>query len=691
MKSYPPAQIRNVALFGHGSAGKTSLAEAALFASGVITRLGKVEEGTTVSDYDPEETKRRISVQLSVLPFEWRDTKVNLLDTPGYFDFVGEAREAARVADGAIVVIDALGGVEVGTELTWGYADEFGLARLVFVNKMDRENADFERALQQVRDRLDPRAVPLVLPIGAHDGLTGVLDLIAMRARLGAKGDVADVPPELRSSAEHWREKLIEAAAEVDDELITKYLEGEALTEEEIRRALRQGVVERRLTLVLAGCGTGIRGVTALLDAIVELLPSPVERGPVSASEPERGESVTLDLTPEGPLAVLAFKTTADPYVGRLSYLRVYSGTLKSDSYVWNATKGREERVGQLFLIRGKTQEPVSSLAAGDIGAVAKLAVTTTGDTLCTQDRPLVLPGITFPPPVFALAVEPKTKADLDKMSSGLARLVEEDPTLQVRRDVETNETILSGLGESHLDVAVERLRRKFGVDVVTRLPRIPYKETVLTATRAEYKHKKQTGGHGQYGHVFLEVEPRERGSGFEFGERIVGGVVPRNFIPAVEKGVREAMNEGVVAGYPVVDVKVVLYDGSYHPVDSSELAFKIAASQAFKKAMQQANPVLLEPIVNLTVTVPEEFMGDIMGDLTAKRARVLGMESAGGFSIIRAQGPLAELQRYATDLRSMTGGRGTYTMAFDHYEEVPSHIAQAIIAEAKKRREESA
>jgi elongation factor G len=689
MKSYPTAQIRNVALFGHGSAGKTSLAEAALFNSGAITRLGKVEEGTTVSDYDPEETKRHISVQLSLLPFEWRDTKVNLLDTPGYFDFVGEARQAARVADAAIIVIDALGGVEVGTEMTWAYADEFGLARFVFVNKMDRENADFERSLQQVRDRLDPRAVPLTLPIGAHDGFAGVIDLVTMQARLGSKGEVGDVPEELRATAEQWREKLIEAAAETDDELITKYLEGEQLSENEIRGALRRGVIERRFTLVLAGCGTGNRGVTALLDAIVDLLPSPAEREPVTATSPQTGDSALLEPKADGPLAVFAFKTTADPYVGRLSYLRVYSGTLSSDSHVWNATKGREERIGQLFLIRGKTQEPVASLVAGDIGAVAKLAVTTTGDTLATQDRPLVLPGVTFPAPVFSVAVDPKTKADLDKMSSGLARLVEEDPTLQVRRDTETNETILSGMGESHLDVAIERLRRKFGVDVVTRMPRIPYKETILSPTKAEYKHKKQTGGHGQYGHVFLEVEPRERGAGFEFGERIVGGVVPRNFIPAVEKGVREALNEGVVAGYPVVDVKVVLYDGSYHPVDSSEMAFKIAASQAFKKAVQQANPVLLEPIVNLTVTVPEEFMGDIMGDLTAKRARVLGMESNGGFSIIRAQGPLAELQRYATDLRSMTGGRGTYTMAFDHYEEVPSHIAQTIIAEAKKRREE--
>ncbi|MBI2322406.1 MAG: elongation factor G [Chloroflexi bacterium] len=690
MKTYPLAQLRNVALFGHGGAGKTTLAEAALFDAGAISRLGRVDDGTTVSDYDPEEVKRHISVQTSLLPFEWRGTKINLLDTPGYFDFVGEAREAVRVADAAVIIIDALGGVEVGTELTWSYADEFGLPRLVYINKMDRENADFERSFQQVRDRLDPRAVPLYLPIGAHERFAGVVDLVAMQARLGSKGEVGAVPDELVPTAEHWREKLIEAAAETDDELIAKYLEGEELSEAEIRAALRRAAGERRCTLVLAGGSAGNRGVTTLLDAIVDLLPSPAERGTVTATNAQTGEEVTLEPRADGPLAAFAFKTTADPYVGRLNYLRVCSGTLQSDSHVWNASKGREERIGQLFVVRGKTQEPVASLPAGDIGAVAKLQETTTGDTLATRELPLRLPGITFPQPVFSVAVDPKTKADLDKMSTGLARLVEEDPTLQVRRDPDTSETILAGMGESHLDVAVERLKRKFGVDVITRTPRIPYKETVLSATKAEYKHKKQTGGHGQYGHVLLELEPLPRGSGFEFGERVVGGVVPRGYIPAVEKGVREALVEGVLAGYPVVDLKVVLYDGSYHPVDSSEMAFKIASNQAFKKGVLQANPVLLEPIMNLTVTVPEEFMGDIMGDLTSKRARVLGMDSHGGFSVVRAQGPLSELQRYATDLRSMTGGRGTYTMDFNHYEEVPSHVVQTIIAEAKKRREET-
>ncbi len=689
MKNYKREQLRNVGLFSHGGAGKTSLSEAMLFNAGVINRLGRVDDGTTVSDYDPDETKRHISVLLSLLPFEWKGAKVNIVDTPGYFDFVGEVKEAARVVDGAIIVFDAVSGVEVGSESVWKYANEYEIPRLALVNRIDRENADFFRATEQIRDRFGNGVVPIQIPVGAQDKFDGVVDLVTMKAYVGPKSEQAEIPADLKEKAASYREKLVEAAAEHDDELISKYLEGEELTEEEIKRGIRSATIAGKMVPVLVASATGNKAIAPLIDAIIDYLPSPVDRGEVKVTNAATNQEEALKPSDSEPLAALVFKTSADPYVGKLTYFRVYSGIMRSDSQVLNGSKGRDERIGQLFIIRGKSQEPVVQVGTGDIGAVAKLQETATGDTLCNKDHPVTLPGLVFPKPAYSAAVEPKTKADLDKLGSSLARLVEEDPTLHVRKDPDTGEMLLSGMGESHVDIAVEKMKRKFGVDVTLSTPKVPYKETITTATKAEYKHKKQTGGHGQYGHVFLELEPLPRGSGVEFAERVVGGVVPRNFIPAVEKGVREAVPEGVLAKNPVVDVKVTLYDGSYHPVDSSEMAFKIASSQAFKKGLEQGNPVLLEPVMIVTVTVPEQYMGDVMSDLNTKRARVLGMEPQDGMSVINAQAPLAEMQHYAADLRSITQGRGVYTMEFSHYEEVPAHIAQNIIAEAKKAQKE--
>ena len=688
MKAYRTVQLRNVGLFSHGGAGKTSLSEALLFDAGVVNRLGRVDEGTTTSDYDPDEIKRHISVQLSVLPFEWKGAKVNLIDTPGYADFVGEVREAVRVVDSAIIVLDAVGGVEVGTELVWRFADEYHLPRLVFVNKMERENADFFRTFDQLRDRYGTMIVPLQVPVGAEDKYQGVVDLVKMKAYLGSKAEEGEIPAAVRDRAASMREKLIEAAAETDDDLTLKYLEGEALTEEEIERGLRAGLLAGKIVPVLCGSALSNKAMPPLMDAMVGLLPSPADRGAAIATNLLTQKEEELAPADSAPFAALVFKTAADPYVGKLTYFRVYSGVIHSDSRVWNSGKGRDERLGQLFILRGKTQEPVVQLGAGEVGAVAKLQETGTGDTLCGQDHPVQLAPIAFPSPAYSAAVEPKTKADLDKLGSALQRLAEEDPTIQVRRDADTGETIVSGMGESHVEITAERMKRKFGVDVLLNVPKVPYKETIQAPAKAEYKHKKQTGGHGQYGHVLLAVEPQPRGAGFEFAEKVVGGSVPKNFIPAVEKGVRESLSEGVLAGYPVVDVKVTLYDGSYHSVDSSEMAFKIASSAAFKKGMENGRPVLLEPVMSVSVTVPEQYMGDVMSDLNGKRARVLGMEPEGTSSVIKALVPLAEMQRYATDLRSITQGRGIYTMGFAYYEEVPAHVMQTIIAEAKKARD---
>lgn len=688
MKEYHVKQLRNVAIVAHSGTGKTSLTEAMLFNTGALTRLGRVEEGNTVSDYDPEEIRRQISVNTSVVPCEWQEHKINVLDTPGYMDFAGEVKGAVRVADAGVVVICAASGVEVGTELVWSYLDEYNLPRLVFINKMDRENANFQRTLTQLREKFEAQIVPLQIPIGSQAAFQGYVDLISQRAYLGSENQETEVPAALKDEVESLRIAVIEAAAEADDELIVKYLDSVELHEEEIVRGLAAATRAGKIVPVFCGSATHNVGVKALQTAIIRYLPSPADRKATAIHLATNAEELLVPASSE-PLAALVFKTMADPYVGKLTYFRVYSGMVASDSRVFNSTKKEEERIGQVYFLRGKEQIPTKSVIAGDIGAVAKLQVTSTADTLCDKSHPLMLPGITFPYPVYSTAISPKTKADLDKMGSALARLVEEDPTLKVEREPDTGETVLSGMGESHVDIAIRRLQQKFGVEVVSSLPKVPYKETITKVASAQGRHKKQTGGRGQFGDVYIRFEPLERGAGFEFADEVFGGAVPKNFIPAVEKGIREIMTQGVLAGFPTVDFRAVLYDGSYHPVDSSEIAFKLAAHLAFRKGIPEAGPVLLEPIMNVTITVPEQFMGDVLGDLNTKRARVLGMEQKRGNSIISAQAPLAEMQRYATDLRSMTQGRGLFSMTFSHYEQVPSHIAEKIIEQRRKAKEE--
>jgi elongation factor G len=627
---------------------------------------------------------------LAVLSFDWGDLRFNLLDTPGYADFVGEVVEAMRVVDAAALLFEAQGTVETGAEQAWRLAEEQGLAMLAVVSKMDRENANFQRILDQIQARFGARVLPIQLPIGSESSYAGHVDLISMKAYRGADGTPSDVPVDLRESAEAARERLVEAAAETDDDLITKYLEGEPLTEAEVRRGVRAGCVGGTIVPVVCIASLSGVGVKALLQVIADYLPSPRDRPAVSAINSQTDKQEVLKPADSEPLSALVFKTAADPFVGKLTYFRVFSGVLHSDSIVWNASKGREERLAQLFAVRARTQEPVVQLGAGDIGAVAKLQDTATGDTLSSRDKPVVLAAMSFPLAVFSSAVSPKTKADLDKLGAGINRLVDEDPTLQLRKDIDTNEMVLSGLGESHLDVTAEKLKRKFGVDVVLTLPKVPYKETITISVKAEHKHKKQTGGHGQYGHVLIALEPLERGAGFEFAEKVVGGSVPRNFIPAVEKGVREVLPEGAIAGFPVVDLRVTLYDGSYHAVDSSEMAFKVAAAQAFRKGCEAARTVLLEPITTISITVPDQYVGDVMGDLNTRRGRVIGITPQGGSSLVEATVPQAEVQRYATDLRSLTQGRGTFKLEFSHFEEVPAHIAQNVIAAAKKEKAEA-
>jgi len=689
MEKYPTEKIRNVGLFGHNDSGKTSLAEAILFNAGVIKRLGKVDEGNTVSDFDPDEQKRGISVKATPLTFEWKGFKINLIDTPGFADFIGEVVSTLRVVDGAVFVISAVAGVEVQTEIIWKMADEYGYPRIVFVNKMDRENASFQRCLDQLTELYGSRVVPFQLPLGEEQQFRGVVDLIANKAYVyeGGKALETEIPPEMAEQVQAAREKVIEGAAEASDALMEKYLEGEELGEKEVLDALLSGVSEGTLVPVLCGSATHNIAVDLLAAAMVNTLPSPLRLQEVRGTSKGGGET-SLPAREDAPLSALVFNTISDPYVGRLSYFRVFSGTFKSDSTVYNASREKEERVGQVFVVRGKTQIPVKELPAGDIGGVAKLSDTSTGDTLCDKDNPIVLPPIRFPEPIMSLAVEPLSKGDEDKLSTALSRLAEEDPTFSVHRDTEVKQTIVSGMGEMHLDIMMERMSRKFGVNVKTELPRVPYKETIRKTARAEGKHKKQTGGHGQFGIAWVEIEPLERGKGFEFVDKIVGGVIPKQFIPSVEKGIRKAMEEGYLAGYPIVDLRATVYDGKYHPVDSSDISFQIAGSLALKNAMADADPYLLEPIMNVEILVPEAFMGDVMGDLNAKRGRILGMEAVGGLQRVRAQVPLAEMLRYSIDLRSLTGGRGTFRMELSHYEEVPSHIAAKIIEAAKQERE---
>ncbi len=679
MEKYGLDNIYNVVLLSHGGAGKTTLAEAMLLNAGVISRLGKVDDGSSASDYDPDEIKRKISINLSILPCPWHDRKINVIDTPGYTDFVGEVKAGIRVSEGGIIIVCGNSGVEVGTEMVWSYCEEANLPRIVFISRMDRENSDFSRVVDEIKSKLGNRCVPLQIAIGAHTSFEGVVDLLEMKAYTGAGSQVkeTEIPEAFKTQADSLREKLVEAIAEVDDALIEKYLGGEEITQEELTKTLRVAVTSGKIVPILTGSGLLNTGVSRLMNAIHDYLPLPREKTIAV-------EGGTLEPDEAAPLAALVFKTSADPYVGKLTYFRVYNGSITSNSQVYNSSREAAERIGQLFIMRGKTQEPVAKVQAGDIGAVAKLNVTATGDTLCSQDKPVKLEAIVFPEPIFREAVYPKTKTDVDKMGTALSRLSEEDPTLDVQRELGTGETILSGMGDTHLSVAAEKMQRKFCVNVELAIPKVPYRETItIPVGKAEYKHKKQSGGHGQYGHVLLELEPLPDRGENEFGDRIVGGSVPKNYIPAVEKGVIEAEQGGTLAGYPVVGVKATLYDGSFHPVDSSEICFKIAGAGALKKGLAEGNPILLEPIMNLQVTTPNDMTGDIIGDLNTKRARVLGMNPSGDTNVIDATAPLAEVQRYAIDLKSMTQGRATYTMKFDHYEEVPAQITQKIVAQA--------
>lgn len=682
MKVYATEDIRNVVLMGHGSVGKTTLGEAALFVSGAVTRMGSVEEGNTVSDYDDDEHKRKFSLNLALLPVEWEGRKINLIDTPGYADFVSEVICGAQAADLALIVLDAVSGPEVGTDRAWQIAERLKLPRLIVVNRMDRENANFAGVLAAAQQRWGTKVAPLQLPIGSHETFTGLVDLLHMKAYMGDRAEEADVPAALREEAESLRSSLIEAIVETDEDLMTKYFADEALTEEELARALHGGLDQGLIIPVVCTAAAKQTGVRRLLQVIAASGPSPADREPIAAGD------ASLVARSDGPVAALVFKTAADPYVGKLTYLRLISGTVTSDSHLWNANKGADERLGTLYLQRGKEQEPIAKLSAGDIGAVAKLAHTATGDTLCAKEQQFVLPGIAFPNPVHSMAVRPASKAAVDKLGPSLQRLLEEDPGLRLTRDSATGEVILSGLGDAHLDVTIERLKRKFNVDVELSLPRVPYRETIAKKGTADYTHKKQTGGHGQYARVALEISPLARGAGLQFSERVVGGSVPREFIPAVEKGVLETAREGVVAGYELTDCQVVLFDGKHHPVDSSEMSFKLAASQALKEAVAGASSTLLEPIMLIKVRAPEANAGDIVSDLNTRRAKIHGINPDGGMSAIEAEVPLAEVQRYASDLRSITQGRGLFELEFDHYGEVPSNIAQKVIAEHKKAAE---
>ena len=686
MRNYPSQAIRNVVLLSHSGDGKTSLAEMLLLRTGAISRLGRIEDGTTTSDHEPEEERRGGSVNLSVLPIEWKDHKINVLDPPGYLDFVGETIGALRVADGALILVDASTGPQVGTDMMWRRVEETSKPRLIMIDKMDRENADFQAALSAVRDRFGKACVAVHLPIGSEKDFEGVVDVISGRAHL-ADGATGEAPSELSNEIDQLRDQLIEAVAETDDDLATKFLEGERLGPDELMSAMVGAVRDGKLFPVVAGSGALGHGVDAVIDAIVRFLPGPdaVRLDPAVSSS---GESVEVVTDSDAPLAAFVFKTMADPFVGKLSFFRVYQGSFKGNQQVWNAKKGEPERVAQVVVLSGKNSENVDSLPAGDIGAVAKLSVTATGDTLTTREAGLSFGDLELPEPIYSVAVKLKTKADMDKLGSALARLLDEDPSLRIDREGDTHEVILSGLGDAHVDVTVQKLSRKFGVEVEIGTPKVPYKESIRVHKRTEYKHKKQTGGHGQYGHVVIELEPLERGSGFTFGDKVVGGSVPKNFIPAVEKGIREALPEGAIAHYPIVDVRATLVDGSFHAVDSNEMSFKIAASMALRKGIQEAQPVILEPIMNLEVTCPDEFTGDVIGHLNGKRARVLGMNTESGVSTVQAEAPMAEVLRYSTELRSMTQGRGSYTMNFAHYEDLPAHLTTKIVEESNNERE---
>lgn len=694
MANFDVNKIRNVAVIAHGGAGKTSLVEAMLFNSGSIDRLGSIEEGNTTTDYEPEEISRKITIISAIGFCNSNGYRINLIDTPGFINFVEDARGSLKAVDGAVVIVSAISGVKAETEKVWGYASEYEIPRMVFINKMDKESANFIGALDELGKSFGAEGVPLQIPIGSGESFEGIVDLLNMKAYKfsGGKASESDVPADMLSEAQEYRKKLVEKIAESDDSLLEKYLEGGELTGEELIKGLKEGSLSRKFIPVTCGSAVKNIGIPQLLDTILLCLPSPIDLVrifPVKGKNPKDGTDVQRKPDEKEPFSAYVFKTIADPYAGKLSLFRVYSGTLKADSTVLNATAGAKERIGQIFYLLGKKQIPANTIGPGEIGVVAKLKETNTGDTLCDEARPIVFEKVKFAEPIISYAIAPKSKGDEEKVSTGISRILEEDPTLKFHRDEETKEMILSGMGQVHLEVALERLKRKFGVEVLMKIPKIPYRETIKATTKAQGRYKKQSGGRGQYGDCWITIEPLQRGKGFEFVDKIVGGAIPRQYIPAVEKGIVEAMHEGIIAGYPMVDVRVTIYDGSYHTVDSSEMAFKIAGSMAIKKAVDDAKPILLEPVMKVEVTAPDESLGAVIGDLNSKRGKVQGVEAQAKNQKITALVPMSEMLTYANQLHSFTSGRGLYSMEFSHYEEVPGHLAQKIIADRAAQKKE--
>ncbi len=694
MKTYASEDIRNIGLFAHAGSGKTTLAESILFHAETTKRRGKVEEGNTISDWEPEEVKRGISINMSLLPFEWKGKKVNLVDTPGYMDFIGNVMGALRAVDTGVISVCAVSGVEVGTENAYKALEERELPTIFFLNKMDREGADFHTVLSDLQGKLSPKVTPLHIPIGKEASFNGVVDLLSQKA-LYFQGEGKpiredSIPSEMEELVLELREVMVENIAEADDELLNMYLEGQAIPEERLRAGLKEAVLQRRIFPVLTGSGLQNLGVDLLIDFLVEITPPPVAMSPVRGKDSrDKDKEIERICDVNQPFSAQVFKIISDPYVGKVALFRVYSGKITSDSRLFNATREVEEKIGQLIVLRGKNQESVSEIVAGDIGAIAKISEIYISDSLADKELPILFPPIEKPEPNYMAAVKPQSRGDEEKISQALGRMLEEDFTLKVERDSNTKEDVVYGLGDIHLDVLVEKMKRKFGVDVALTIPRIPYKETIKGTAKVEGKYKRQSGGRGQYGHCWIEIEPLPRGDGFEFVDKIVGGVIPRNFIPSVEKGIQDSMQEGILAGFPVTDIRVTLYDGSFHPVDSSDMAFKIAGSMALKKGVTESKPVLLEPIMNIEVRVSDEFMGDVIGDLNSRRGKIMGMDPQDGYQLIRAQVPLAEAFRYSVDLRSITQGRALFWMKFSHYEEVPSQIAETIIQNAQKAKEE--
>jgi elongation factor G len=688
MKDYTPSQIRNIALVGHGSSGKTSLTAALLFDAGAVSRLTKVEKGNTVTDYEPEEIDRKISISSAVCFLEWKDHKVNLVDTPGYSNFLWDTKASLRAVDSAAVVVDAVAGVEVGTEKVWEMLEDYGLPRLFVINKLDRENANFKRTLDIIRESFGREAVPVQLPIGEEKNFSGVYDLLQGKAFLFDKDESGkfkegDVPAGLKAEADKAREAMMEMVAESDEKLMEKFFEKGTLTPQEFSAGLKKSVAARQIFPVFVCSALQNIGLQLFLDGLVEYLPSPQERLDVKAKV--KDQEATIKPSPDEPFSALVFKTISDPYTGRITLLRIFSGKVNSDATVTNINKEAEEKLVGLFYLQGKEQTPAGQAKAGDIVATSKLKVTATGDTLCAKGSGIQFQAIQFPEPSISFAVEPKTRADEDRISVASHRIIEEDPTVRFERDPDTSQLLISGNGELHVKIITDKLKKRYNVDVELKPPKISYKETIKGRADVQGRHKKQTGGRGQFGDVKIKMEPLPRGRDFEFEDKIFGGSIPRNYIPSVEKGLLEARKKGVLAGYPAVDFKVILYDGSYHEVDSSDIAFKIAASKAFKMAMREAKPTILEPVMNVEIYTPEAHMGDIMGNLNGRRGRVQGMESKGNMRILKAQVPLSEMLDFEPTLTSITGGRGSFIMVFSHYDEVPSHLQQKIISEAVK------